>query len=603
MKFGQSEIVVDSFAGGGGASTGIHMALGYPPHVAINHDDAALAMHAANHPDTVHLSNNIWKVDPDDVERGRPIGLFWASPDCTHHSKAKGGVPIRSEGRNSRDLGWIVVLWAQRRRPRVIILENVEEWQQWGPLVADGNGDLRPDPERKGQTFKAWVRQLRGLGYRVEWQERRACDFGAPTIRKRLLVIARCDGRSIVWPAPTHGDPKSEAVKSGRLKPWRTAAEIIDWTLPCPSIFMTRDEAKAYHKATGVRVNRPLAEATMARIARGVKRYVLDAAEPFIIRTDMASAAARNGVNGIDEPIRTQTTAGSHAVVTPFVAPFVSYGQQGGANRSAEDPMHTITASEKDTNAVVAPFLVPRYGERPGQEPRSQPIDGPLSTIVPTGNGATLVAPVMVKNNFGDKPFSAADEPLRTICTGNNHMAVAAFLAKHYGDTGQRPGSDLAEPVSTITAQDHHSLVAAHMLNLKGSDRRAGPIDAPAPTFTGQGNHAALVSAFLIKYYGAGIGAHLTEPMHTDTTRDRFGLVTVNIAGEPYVIVDIGMRMLTARERFLAQGFPADYRIDIEFDGKPLSGEAKGRMVGNSVCPPFAEAHVRANCPDLARVQ
>lgn len=564
MSFIQSEIVVDSFAGGGGASTGIAMALGYPPHVAINHDDAALAMHAANHPDTVHLSNSIWKVHPDDVEPGRPIGLFWASPDCTHHSKAKGGVPIRTEGRNSRDLGWIVILWAKRRRPRVIILENVEEWQQWGPLVADETGELRPDPERKGQTFKAWVRQLRGLGYRVEWKERRACDFGAPTIRKRLLVIARRDGQPIVWPEPTHGDPKSEAVKSGRLLPWRTAAEIIDWSLPCPSIFMTREEARAYYKATGVRVNRPLAEATMARIARGVKRYVLDAAEPFII------------------PVTHSGDLRSHPV---------------------SEPLRTLTTAHRGEHALVTPFFVPRYGERPGQEPRCQPIDGPLSAIVPTGNGATLVAPHLMMMRNAGKPFNGASEPMHTITAGGASPAVvAAFLAQH--NTGV-VGHDLRKPISTIVAGGHYGqsqqgVVAAHMINMKGEKRQVYGAREPLKTLCAEANHAALVAAFLIKYYGQGIGAHLAEPLHTDTTKDRFGFVTATIAGEPYVIVDIGMRMLTARERFLAQGFPPDYRIDIEFDGKPLSGEAKGRMVGNSVCPPFAEAHVRANCPDLA---
>ena len=286
------EIIVDSFAGGGGASLGIEMALGRSPDVAINHDADALAMHEVNHPATLHLNSNIWAIDPDSVEPGRPIGLMWASPDCKHHSKAKGGKPL---SRNIRDLAWVVVLWAERRRPRVICLENVEEFRDWGPL----GDDDRPILEKRGQTFDKWVGSLRKLGYRVEHRELRACDYGAPTIRKRPFLIARCDGAPIVWPKPTHGDPKSADVKAARLLPWRTAAEIIDWSRPCHSIFLTRDEGRA------VGVNRPLAEATMARIAKGVKRYVLDAAEPFVVRHFGESVGSP-----IDAPIGTVTAGG-----------------------------------------------------------------------------------------------------------------------------------------------------------------------------------------------------------------------------------------------------------------------------------------------------
>jgi DNA (cytosine-5)-methyltransferase 1 len=650
------EIIVDSFAGGGGASTGIEMALGRSPDVAINHDGMALAMHAANHPATRHLSNNIWKVDPDSVEPGRPIGLFWASPDCTHHSKAKGGVPIRHAARNSRDLGWIVILWAKKRRPRVIILENVEEWRQWGPLSEDGEGKLRPDPARAGETFNEWVRQLRRLGYAVEWREDRASAHGAPTIRKRLFVIARCDGKAIVWPEPTHGDPKSDAVKAGSLRPWRTAAEIIDWSLPCPSIFMTREEARAYYRVTGTRVNRPLAEATMARIARGVKRYVIDAAEPFLVPVAPSSFlgscivpvthAGDLRCNGTSEPLRTQTTAhrGEHALVTPFVTKW----RQNSTGHRVDEPLHTVTAAHSETHpggaaplgivtpflaglahgdsggrreysveeplgtvqalgnnhAVVAPFMVPRYGERPGQDPRVASVDGPVSTIVPGGNGASLVAPVLSayygEGQGGDNRSARADEPLRTVTCDPRHALVAAFLAQHNTDmVGHAP----TEPVSTIVGKGcTQGLVAAHMLNMKGSERQSYGAEEPLKTLCAEANHAAMVAAFLTKYYGSGgQWQDAVAPLHTVTGRDRVGLVTVTIAGEPYVIVDIGMRMLTARERFLAQGFPPDYRIDIEFEGRPLSGEAKGRMVGNSVCPPHAAALVRANCPEMAR--
>lgn len=586
------ELIVDSFAGGGGASTGIEMALGRSPDVAINHDAEALALHAANHPGTLHLCSNVWQVDPADVTKGRPLGLLWASPDCKHFSKAKGGKPV---SRNIRDLAWVVTLWAERARPRVIILENVEEFQDWGPLVVREDGREFPCPDRKGETFKRFVGRLRKLGYRVEWRELRACDYGAPTIRKRLFLIARRDGRPIAWPAPTHGDPKSDAVRDERLKPWRTAAEIIDWSLPCPSIFDTSAEILARH---GLRAKRPLAEATMARIARGVMRYVVNAAEPFIVSVAHGDSGGRREYP-IDDPLGTTTGSGQeHALVTPFV----SYGQQGGASRPADEPLHTVTASAKDTNAVVAPYLVPRYGERPGQEPRTRSVEEPASTIVPTGNGDQLAAALLVKNNFGDKPFSGADEPVRTICTGNNHLAVAAFLAQH--NTGV-VGHDARKPLSSIVAggqfgQTQQAVVAAHMLNMKGSERQAYGADQPVKTLCARANHATLISSFLIKYYGQGIGAGLGEPMHTETTRDRFGLVTVTIAGEPYVLVDIGMRMLTPRERFLAQGFPPRYIIDRGPDGRPLSGEAQGRMCGNSVCPPLAAALVAANCADLA---
>jgi DNA (cytosine-5)-methyltransferase 1 len=268
------ELIIDSFAGGGGASTGITAALGRSPDYAINHDREALAMHAANHPETIHLSKNIWQVDPMEVVGRRPVGLAWFSPDCKHFSKAKGGRPVKRE---IRDLAWTVVLWAKRVRPRVILLENVEEFADWGPLVITDEGQWRPCPERRGATFKRWVGELRRLGYRVEWRELRACDYGAPTIRKRLFLIARRDGKKIIWPTPTHAAPNDRDVIAGRKLPWRTAAEIIDWSLPCHSIFLTRAEGRA------VGVNRPLAEATMTRIAKGVKRYVLDAAQPFVI--------------------------------------------------------------------------------------------------------------------------------------------------------------------------------------------------------------------------------------------------------------------------------------------------------------------------------
>lgn len=504
-----TEIIVDSFAGGGGASLGIEMALGRSPDYAINHDAEALAMHAANHPATEHLSKNIWKVDPLDVVGRRKVGLLWASPDCKHFSKAKGGTPVK---RNIRDLAWIIVMWAERVRPRVICMENVEEFQEWGPVIVRADGREYPCPDRRGETFKSFVAKLRRLGYSVAWRELRACDYGAPTIRKRLFLIARCDGLPIAWPEPTHGRPGDPAVIAGLKKPWRTAAEIIDWSRPCHSIFLSREEGRA------VGVNRPLADNTMARIAKGVQRYVIDAAEPFIVAL-----------------------------------------QQGGSTRSVDAPLHTVTASRKDCNLVVAPTLVQTgYGERTGQAPRSLDMARPLGTVV---------------------------------AGGGKHALVAAFLAQH---NGGMVGHDARDPVSTVVQKGcTQAVVSAGLVNLKGSDRRMSGPDAPNPTVTAGGWHQAEVRAFLIKYYGQGVGQGIGEPFHTVTTKERFGLVTIK--GEPFEIVDIGMRMLTPRELFRAQGFPDDYVIDFEIGGRALTKTAQIRMCGNSVSPPVAAAIVRAN--------
>ncbi len=417
------EIVVDSFAGGGGASLGISWALGRGPDIAINHDREAVALHAANHPESRHYVEDVWKVDPVEACAGRPVGLMWLSPDCKHFSKAKGGKPV---SKKVRGLAWIAVRWAKAVQPRIIVLENVEEFQTWGPL---GPND-RPHPEKKGRTFRAFITRLRNLGYQVEWRELRACDYGAPTIRKRLFIIARRDGQPIVWPTPTHG--------KGRTRPWRTAAECIDWTIPAPSIFERE---------------RPLAENTLKRIARGLRKYVLESPRPFIV--NMA---------------------------------------HGG---------------------------------------KLEDINAPLSTIATEKGGCRAL--------------------------------VQAFLAKHYGGNNEGPGASLFDPLPTVTTQDHNALTVAHLSTYYGNEKDGGD---------------------------------LFDPLRTLSTRDRFGLVTV--AGQEYVIADIGMRMLVPRELYRAQGFPDSYRIEIEYNGKPLPKTAQVRMVGNSVCPPLAAAIVRANAAVLS---
>lgn len=670
------ELIVDSFAGGGGASTGIELALGRSPDIAINHDSEALALHRINHPETWHLPHNVWKVDPVAVTAGRPVGLLWASPDCKHFSKAKGGKPVK---RNIRDLAWVVPRWAKQVRPRVIILENVEEFRDWGPISAEGV----PCKERKGDEFKRWCGELRRLGYKVEHRELRACDYGAPTIRKRLFVIARRDGEKIVWPKPTHGRPDDPDVIGGRKLPWRTAADIIDWSLPCHSIFLSREEGRA------VGVNRPLAEATMARIARGVKRYVIDAAKPFVVTCNHSGSEFRG--QGLDEPFKTVAAArDAHGLVTPFVtkfranstgstldeplhtvtangenrarpggaaplglvapilagcggragqsrersadeptatgtakadvclvAPVLTYAQQGGLNRSPEEPHSTICASAKDQNALIAGTLVQiGYGERHGQEPRALDPAAPLGTVMAGGIKHAAVAAFLAQHNtehVGVKPGRAVDRPFPTITTSGGQSALtAAFLAQH--NTGV-VGHAMSEPVSTLTAggqrgMPQQALVASHVLNMKGSERAASGPHEPIPTICAGTTHAAEVRAFLTKYYGPAIGQDVYDPLHTATTKPHFGLVAVEIGGEPYVIADIGMRMLSPRELYRAQGFPDSYIIDRglrvepregfgEDDGPaevvPITKTAQVRMCGNSVCPPLAQALVAAN--------
>jgi DNA (cytosine-5)-methyltransferase 1 len=591
------ELIVDSFAGGGGASTGIEMALGRSPDYAINHDREALALHAANHPDTIHLSENIYKVDPMDVVGRRPVGLLWASPDCKHFSKAKGGAPVK---RNIRDLAWTVVLWAERVSPRVIILENVEEFQGWGPLVTNEKGELVPCKDRRGQTFKDWVKALEKLGYKVEWRELRACDYGAPTTRKRLFVIARRDGKPIEWPEPTHAAPGKDA----RLPPYRTAAhDVIDWSIPCPSIFDTSEEIMERY---GVRAVRPLAEATLARIAKGVKRYVIDAVRPFIV--DVAhgevspSGVKRwgSGSKSVDVPMGNVTAGG---VQQGVVVPLLSQAQQGGSVHPVDVPHPTVTASPKDQNQVVAAHLMTmRNAGKPFNE-----ADKPTHTVTAGGAGLSLVAASMVQTGYGEREGQEPraldiEKPLGTVVAGAaKHAVVAAFLAQHNTDmVGHHP----EKPLSTIVQKGcTQAVVSAGMINLKGSERRMSDVEEPSPAVTSQGNHLGEVRAFLMKYYGVDQDPRIEEPLSTVTTRDRFGIVTVE--GEPYQIVDIGMRMLTPRELFKAQGFPPDYEIETGLfaDGerKPLTKTAQVRMCGNSVCPPIAAALVSANCNDLAR--
>lgn len=591
--FNGHELIIDSFAGGGGASTGIRLALGRDPDAALNHDPVALAIHKANHPGSVHYCQDIFSVEPNHVTMGRPVGLLWASPDCTHFSKAKGGAPTRNA--KIRDLAWAVVKWAAQARPRVIILENVEEFQTWGPL--NDRGEIIKS--REGETFKDWLRQLKRLGYKVQHRELRACDYGAPTIRKRFFLIARRDGRAIVWPKPTHGP--------GRPQPYRTAADIIDWTIPCPSIFERK---------------RPLAENTLRRIAEGIRRYVIEAAEPFIVPIEHYNGRVR--VQPVSEPLRT-ITAGTKGGQFALAVPTIVTNTTGHAPAGPDEPLSTVTTGGQQMLSCAGLVGV---GGRAGQS-RARGADEPTATTTAKADTAVVTAFLAGAGgpSFAGKPVSV-DRPMNTLLA-ENHQAVAACLLKHYGGVVGQPAD---APMGTVTTVDHHSVLAAsimrqfgnsvgapaddplgtvtaggggksglvtsNLVKLRGTCRDGQPVTDPMPTVTAGGTHIGEVRAFLIKYYGQGLGQPASSPLGTATTRDRFGLVTV--AGEDYVIADIGLRMLTPRELFLAQGFPSDYVIDPVFNGKPLPKSKQVRACGNSVCPPLAEALVRANCADMA---
>lgn len=539
------ELVVDLFAGGGGASTGIEAAIGRPVDIAVNHNPEAISMHEANHPQTTHYCESVWDVDPRIVCAGRPVGLLHASPDCRHFSQAKGGQP---RDRAIRSLSWVVHRWAGAVRPKVITLENVEQILTWSPLVAKRCPDtgrviktcggvaepgervpvdqqfLVPCKRRKGRNWQHFVDGLRRMGYAVQWRKIIAADFGAPTTRERLFLVARCDGQPIVWPEPTHHRKPARGQRR-----WPAAASVMDWSIPCPSIF---ERAK------------PLAEATLRRIARGVAKFVVESGDPFIV------------------PIANWSRDGSHGV---------------------SEPLRTITCKpDGGSFSVVAPTLVTMgHGEGSGPTKRAgtgtRPVTDPMNTITASGGG------------------------VGTAC---------AYLMQANGGFNATVGRDLREPVSTVTnTGSQQQLVTAHLATLRHHSTGT-PADAPLTTIAAGGEHHAIVqttlapvdearalrvAAFLVTYYGAGQPVDLRDPMDTITTRDRLALVTVVLRGVPHVIVDIGLRMLSPRELYRAQGFPADYIIDRTAGGKPLTKSAQVRMCGNSVSPAPMRALIAKN--------
>ena len=521
-----NELIIDNFAGGGGTSTGLEQAFGRPVDIAINHDPEALAMHAANHPHTTHLCESVWDVDPIKVTGNRPVGLVWLSPDCKHFSKAKGGKPVE---KRIRGLAWVTLRWAAKCKPRVIMLENVEEFKTWGPLLVEADGSAKPDPTKKGKTFDSFIRQLRAHGYAVEFREMRGCDHDTPTIRKRFFLVARRDGIAIKWPEPTHGAPDSIGVRAGKLLPYRTAAECIDFSLPCPSIF-ERD--------------RPLAPATLRRIAKGIMRYVVDAADPFIVG---AGGPARAGEpRPTARPFGTLLARNDSYFCAPTIVPVTHQG--GDRTESVGEPFRTITGAHRGEKALgVATLVQVGYGEREGQAPRALDIEKPLGTVVGESKHA-LVSAVLVDAAHGEvspggvKRWGTGahdvEAPLGTVTASGNKAVATAFLAKHY--TGV-VGSDLTDPIGTVTACDHHSLVTAFLTeHANASNQRVMPADEPLRTICAQvkGGHFSMVSAHITKFRTGATGSSLDEPMHTVTaggqqarpgTGNAMGIVTVGM--------------------------------------------------------------------------
>ncbi|WP_368300909.1 DNA cytosine methyltransferase [Kluyvera sichuanensis] len=575
-----SEIIVDNFAGGGGASTGIEMATGRSVDIAINHDPNAIAMHTTNHPDTLHYCESVYAVRPKVATAGRRVGLAWFSPDCRHFSKAKGSKPVEKE---IRGLAWIVIRWALAVRPRVMMLENVEEFKTWGPLIAAEDGGLRPDPLRTGETFEAFCGMLSGgipaghpalvecceflgiaaggelaqqlvagLGYAVDHRELRACDFGAPTIRKRFFMVMRCDGVPVTWPEPTYGDPKTPAVQGGKLAPWRTAAECIDWSIPAPSIF---DRKKS------------LAENTLKRIARGIQRFVIESASPFIVKCNHTSTKTNyDCFRGqlLGEPLQTVTKSPGYAIAEPTLAPFLA--GNGGSEYQA----------------------------------KPRPLDKPAHTILKESR-ACVVAPVIARQ-FGASVGHRADAPSGAITAGGGGKSqlVTANLIKHYGGNYTGPGVSLDEPAHSVTTVDHHAVVASHLVMLRGTCRDGRVVDAPAPGLTAGGQHVGEVKTTLA---ADGYDEHRAQQtlafLREYCGEDCDGLVSVD--GITYRIVDIGMRMLQPHELYRVQGFPEWYIIDQDYRGVKYAKDKQVARCGNAVPPPFAEALVRANLPELCQ--
>lgn len=577
------EIIVDNFAGGGGASTGIELATGKQVAIAINHDPDAILMHRTNHPYTEHLQASVWDVDPVAVCRGRPVGLAWFSPDCKHFSKAKGAALV---DRKIRGLAWITLRWAAEVRPRVIILENVEEFQTWGP-VRKG----KPVKKLAGTTFRRFISQLEALGYTVKFRELVAADYGAPTSRKRFYMIARCDGKPIAWPEPTHSKTGADG-----LPKWRSAAEIIDWSLPCPSVFATKAEIMDRY---GLKAVRPLAKNTMRRIIRGVDKFTIRSGKPFIVshKPLLAPMTVTNTSNSVGatagEPVHTVTTAGNQMLVTPSL---VSIGQTGGGDRIRDIREPVPTTVSKQEACLVAPALI-QYHTEQTEHVRASGLGAPINTV-DASNRYGLICTNLVEYYTGGRPLDMAD-PMHTVTSHDREAVVAAHIAKYYGGV---VGEKAVEPLPTVTAIDHNAVCAAHVVKFKGDDLGHNAKN-PLQTVTASAGEFAVCKARLAKMHGSDdlgywpeIRALLNEFCGYTLAED--DVLLLEIDGGLYYIADIGLRMLAPRELYNAMGFPADYIIDHDYLDNEYGRTKQVARCGNAVCPPVASALVRANLPE-----
>ena len=625
------ECFVDSFAGGGGASTGIELATGHPIDIAINHNEAAIMMHQRNHPLTEHYIEDIWAVDPKVAVRGRHVKLAWFSPDCKHFSRAKGSALV---DKKIRGLAWVVLKWAAAVRPDVIMLENVPEFVTWGP-VRKG----KPVKSKAGQTYEKWLSQLKALGYEVETRKICAADVGAPTIRTRFHLVARCDGKPIVWPKRTHAPRDSEEVKSGKLLPWRSAAEIINWDLECPSIFATKAEIKEKY---GINAIRPLRDNTLRRIAKGLDKFVLKNAEPFIVPVGYGEKKGQTPrTHDPKEPLSTVVSSTKQYVCDPVMTPYSVECNHGGERqaRGLDDPLNTVTG--KFTGGVASPVMTPfhmhNHSNAVGTDVRE-----PVNTV--TGVGAQMViepvcTPYIMCNNAGNAPHEVG-EPTPTITTGNRNFVVAPHLiqyhseqsskevrgqkinepiqtvdaANHYGLTATylteyygngRDGISVKDPMQTITAKDRECITMAHLAHFKGKDKGQHPLD-PLMTITARDGQFADVRTMLVKWNGhtdLGYWPEVRKMLnkYCDYNIAENEILIISIFGIWYFISDIGLRMLSPRELYDAMGFPHDYIIDKDINGNAITRTDQVARCGNAVCPAVAEALTRANLPECCK--